>query len=103
MNIYWLCAIIFGVGLFLLVFSLLSGLAEAISWRLFRRQQRLLVFLSGSRAKPVQTQSDDILGLGRIPWVQIYILPFAAGLGILSRSSLWRCPWPSFRLQCGPG
>jgi len=82
MNIYWLCAIIFGVGLFLLVFSLLSGLAEAISWRLFRRQQRLLIFLSGSRAKPVQAQSDDLLCLGRIPWVQIYILSFAAGLGL---------------------
>ena len=82
MKIYWLSAFLFCAGLFLLGFTLLSWLVEAVSWLLFRRQRRLLKFLSGSRPKAVQVPPDDWLSLGKIPWVQFYILSFAVGLGL---------------------
>ncbi len=82
MKTYWLSVILFSVGLFLLVFILLSWLVEAVPWRLFRRQRRLLAFQTASRAEAVKVSPDDLLGLGRIPWVQIYVLSLVAGLGL---------------------
>ena len=82
MKLYWLSTSLFGVGLFLLLSTLLSWLAEAVPWRLFRRQPRLLGFMIARRAEAVKISPEDLPGLGKIPWVQIYILAFAAGLGL---------------------
>lgn len=82
MKIYWLCVILFGVGLFFLVFTMLSWLIDAISWRLYHRQHRLLAILTTNRSVAAKVSPDELLGLGKIPWLQIYILSFAAGLGL---------------------
>ena len=84
MMFFWIGLALFGLGLFLISFTLLSWGIEAISWALLRRRRWSLALLRGERdsAKMVQGIPDDLLGLGKIPWMQIYLLSAAGGLGL---------------------
>ncbi len=82
----WLNAILFGLGVYILAFALLSALVDTLSWLLFRRSRRVLRILKAEgRNKPtvaVQVTPNDLLGLERIPWLHIYAFSLVAGLGL---------------------
>jgi hypothetical protein len=92
MLFFWIDLSLFGLGLFLLFFTALSSGTEAVSWIFLGRRRRSLALLRSTRpsARVVPATPDDLIGLGKIPWMPIYLLSMAAGLGLyaLTRQTL---------------
>ena len=84
MRLDQISIVLFGIGILVLVHALLSGLAGALSGLTFRRRGRLANMLGNARkgTTAVKATPDDLLGLGKIPWVQLYLLALAAGAGL---------------------
>ena len=81
MNLYSLgLTILFGLGIFVLAYTLLALCVEGIAW-LFSRRARYFRRLPG-RAAPEKVKPDDLLGLNRIPWITITALALLVGLGL---------------------
>jgi len=73
MEMYWFSSALLGIGILVLVFTLLSFLVEFIPGLFFRRRKELLRILRGTskvktEAKPTP---EDLLGMGSIPWIPI--------------------------------
>ena len=84
MTLLWFSLSLFGFGLFILTFRLVSALVDAVSWTLFRPRRQSIALLRSARESggAVKVVPDDLLGLAKIPWMQIYILSLAASLGL---------------------
>ena len=84
MIVAWLSALAVGIGTSLMAYSLLSLLAEGVSNLLFGKQRRMLRILRGrDEITPARKVTpDELLGLGSVPWVQLYLLGAALGLGL---------------------
>jgi len=82
MAFFWISLSLFGLGSFLLLFTLLAWGAEALSWLFLRRRRWNLTLLRGERKEESPGTPDDLLGLGKIPWVRITLLSLAAGIGL---------------------
>lgn len=85
MGMFWLVTLLFGLGLFVLFFLLLSVAADGIGGLLARRKRQGLARLV-SRSQQAENRyratQDDLLGLERIPWTQLYAFSALAGLGL---------------------
>ena len=75
---------LFGLGLFICTFTLLAWALETIAWFFLRRRRWSLALLRGERKdnKVVPVTPEDLTGLGKIPWMLVYLLALAAGLGL---------------------
>ena len=84
MAFFWISLALFGLGLFICTFTLLAWGLETIAWFFLRRRRWSLALLRGERKdnKVVQVTPDDLTGLGKIPWMLVYLLALAAGLGL---------------------
>ncbi len=97
---FWLVTLLFGLGLFVLLYLLLFVVVDGIGGLLARRKRRGLARLvSRSQQTPFvprtpaarrcetaesryRATQEDLLGLERIPWTQIYAFSALAGLGL---------------------
>jgi len=84
MVYYYLDLSLFGLGSFLVVFTLLSWGREAVAWLFLRRRRWGLALLRNERerAGARKVVPDDLLGLAKIPWLQISLLSLAASIGL---------------------
>jgi len=84
MIFFWAGLSLFGIGVFLITFMLLSWGIDAMLRVLRPRRRWGFALLRGEREEATKTQvtPDDLIGLGRIPWMPIYILSLAGGLAL---------------------
>jgi len=85
MNVYLSgTTFLFGLGLFILAYLLLSGVYAGLGWLVTGRRRRIASLLGATsrRAAPYRATQDDLLGLRKLPWLQIYALSLLAGLGL---------------------
>jgi len=84
MKIYWMSTALFGIGILILAFTLLSFLMEFVPNLFFRRRKEMLRILRGTTKvdMAVKVAPEDVLGMGNIPWALIYILFLEAGIGL---------------------
>ena len=84
---YWLSIAGWGIGVAVLVYALLAGLAGLLSRR---RQPRLNILLAYDedhrRKKPVQMRQavsmDDLIGMDGVPWAVLYLVGALAAFGM---------------------
>ena len=84
MKIYWMSTALFGIGILILAFTLLSFLIEFVPNLFFLRRKEMLRFLRGTAKVDtvVKVAPEDVLGMANIPWMLIYILSLAVGIGL---------------------
>jgi len=75
---------LFGLGLFVLMYLSLSSICSGLTWLASGRRRRIARLLgTASRgATPYRASQEDLLGLKNLPWLQIYAVALAAGLGL---------------------
>jgi len=85
MNVYLSgTTFLFGLGLFILAYLLLSGVYAGLGWLVTGRRRRIASLMGATtrKAAPYRAAQDDLLGLRNLPWLQIYVLSLLAGLGL---------------------